>query len=64
MNTLYYYSEIMSIQNYHSLMSIYRLGTSKNDPEGSNFNKMVELVGTAPTSAGLSWLVFYRLSSF
>ncbi len=25
---------------------------------------MVELVGTAPTSAGLSWLIFYRFSPF
>lgn len=47
-----------------NLSSIYTLGTNKNDPNGVDFNKMVELAGTAPASAGLSWLVFYRLSSF
>ena len=35
------------------LSTIYRLGTNKNDPNGVDFNKMVELVGTAPTSASL-----------
>jgi len=36
------------------------------DASGASFTftKMVELVGTAPTSAGLSWLVVYRHSSF
>ncbi len=32
------------------LSTIYRLGTNKKDPEGSNFDNMVELVGIAPTS--------------
>ena len=36
------------------LSTIYTLGTNKNDPNGVDFNKMVELVGTAPTSVGLS----------
>ncbi|MDQ5963145.1 MAG: site-specific recombinase [Patescibacteria group bacterium] len=34
------------------LSTIYTLGTNKNDPNGVDFNKMVELVGTAPTSIG------------
>ncbi len=37
-----------------NLSSIYRLGTNKKDPEGSNFNNMVELLGIAPRSEGLS----------
>jgi resolvase-like protein/recombinase len=32
------------------LSTIYTLGTNKNDPEGSNFDNMVELAGTAPAS--------------
>ena len=41
--------------NVHTpnLSTIYRLGTNKNDPEGPDFNKMVELAGTAPASVGL-----------
>jgi DNA invertase Pin-like site-specific DNA recombinase len=46
------------------LSPIFRLGTSKKDLDGSSFSHLVELVGTAPTSAGLSWLVFYRYSLF
>lgn len=46
------------------LSTIYTLGTNKKDPGGVNFSNMVELAGTAPASAGLSWLVVYRLSSF
>ena len=36
------------------LSTIYRLGTNKNDPVGSNFDKMVELAGTAPASASFN----------
>jgi DNA invertase Pin-like site-specific DNA recombinase len=46
------------------LSPIFRLGTSKKDLDGSSFSHLVELVGTAPTSVSLSWLVFYRHSPF
>jgi hypothetical protein len=36
------------------LSTIYRLGTNKKDLNEVDFNKMVELVGTAPTSEGLA----------
>lgn len=34
------------------LSTIYRLGTNKNDPNGVDFNKMVELPDTASGSDG------------
>ena len=37
-----------------NLSTIYRLGTNKNDPNGVDFTKMVELAGSAPASAGVS----------
>ena len=45
------------------LSSIYRLGTNKKALSNVDNAHLVELVGTTPTSAGLSWLVFYRHSS-
>lgn len=44
------------------LSAIYTLEPNKKDLRVDRKSLMVELVGTAPTSAGLSWLVFYRLS--
>lgn len=46
------------------LSSIYRLGINKKDLGKVSLSNMVELPGTAPGSAGLSWLVVYRLSPF
>jgi len=37
-------------------------GQAKSDPKAASKSQMVELVGTAPTSAGLSWLAVYRFS--
>lgn len=46
-----------------NLSSIYRLGTNKNDPNGVDFNKMVELPGFRPPGPSVViWLVVYRLS--
>jgi len=39
------------------LSTIYTLGTNKNDPNGIDFNNMVELAGTTPASAS-----FYDLA--
>lgn len=38
--------------------------SQEKDPSCAEVLFLVELVGTAPTSAGLSWLVVYRHSSF
>jgi hypothetical protein len=46
-----------------SLSTIYRLGTNKKAPAAADAF-LEELAGTAPASAGLSWLVFYRFSLF
>ena len=46
------------------LSYIYSFEMKNSDPEVAENRSLVELVGTAPTSAGLSWLVFYRLSLF
>ncbi len=46
------------------LSYIYTLQMKNDDPEVVENRNMVELAGTAPASAGLSWLVFYRRSSF
>jgi hypothetical protein len=46
------------------LSTIYTLQPNKKALEFASKALMVELVGTAPTSAGLSWLVFYRHSPF
>lgn len=43
---------------------IYSLKPNKKDLREDRKSLMVELVGTAPTSAGLSWLIVYRLRSF
>jgi hypothetical protein len=45
-----------------NLSTIYRLGTNKKDLDEVNFSNMVELPGTAPGSASLSLLAFYRYS--
>lgn len=46
------------------LSSIYRLGTNKKALSNLDNAHLEELAGTAPASASLSWLVFYRFSSF
>jgi hypothetical protein len=46
------------------LSLIYTLEKQKDGQNAALNTQMVELVGTAPTSAGLSWLVVYRLSPF
>ncbi len=46
------------------LSAIYTLGPSKKDLGEVSLSRMVELVGTAPTSVSLSLLVVYRLSLF
>ena len=43
---------------------IYSLRANKKDLRIDRKSLMVELAGTAPASAGLSWLVFYRHSQF
>lgn len=47
-----------------NLSLIYSLQTKNDDSKTAENHNMVELPGTAPGSAGLSWLVVYRLSSF
>ncbi len=47
-----------------NLNTIYRLGTNKKALSDVDNAHLVELAGTAPASVGLSWLVFYRHSSF
>ena len=46
------------------LSSIYRLGSNKKALENVSNAHLEELAGTAPASAGLSWLVIYRFSLF
>jgi len=46
------------------LSYIYTLQTKNDDPKVVENQNLVELAGTAPASAGLSWLVVYRHSSF
>ncbi len=46
------------------LSSIYRLGTNKKALSDMDNAHLVELAGTAPASAGLSWLIVYRHSLF
>jgi len=41
-----------------------QFSTKENTPSFDEALYLVELVGTAPTSASLSWLVFYRHSLF
>lgn len=43
---------------------IYTLARNKKDLRFSRKSLMVELVGTAPTSAGLPWFIVYRCRSF
>jgi site-specific DNA recombinase len=46
------------------LSPIYSFQANKKDLRIDRKSLMVELAGTAPASAGLSWLVFYRLRLF
>jgi len=46
------------------LSSIYRLGTNKKDPEGSNFNNMVELARFCPSRPSVNSLGDYKLILF
>ena len=46
-----------------NLSTIYRLGANKKAPAFADAF-LEELAGTAPASAGLSWLVVYRFSPF
>ncbi len=48
----------------YEISSIYYLKINKKALDHVSKTLLVELVGTAPTSAGLSLLVVYRLVSF
>lgn len=58
------YANNSAIIHTPELSTIYRLGTNKKDLEKVSLSNMVELAGTAPASASLSWLVFYRFRLF